>query len=148
MAKVLLGTSAGNGNSALQDWSGLLSLRLTVGPAAYIVLTVMVLQHPVLSNHAIALTGDVFLGLSVAGLANVLAFLGLALLYAWRRIVFHGLRYQAIVAVLLVAGIVGEFALSAAGEGVLVPMVAANVLSGVGLACLAVGQVRLIGGDP
>lgn len=43
-----------------------------------------------------------------------------------------GLRYQAIVAVLLVAGIVGEFALSAAGEGVLVPMVAANVLSGVG----------------
>lgn len=90
MAKVLLGTSAGNGNSALQDWSGLLSLRLTVGPAAYIVLTVMVLQHPVLSNHAIALTGDVFLGLSVAGLANVLAFLGLALLYAWRRIVFHG----------------------------------------------------------
>lgn len=148
MAKVLLGTSAGNGNSALQDWSGLLSLRLTVGPAAYIVLTVMVLQHPVLSNHAIALTGDVFLGLSVAGLANVLAFLGLALLYAWRRIVFHGLRYQAIVAVLLVAGIVGEFALSAAGEGVLVPMVAANVLSGVGLACLAVGQVRLFAGAP
>ena len=148
MAKVLLGTSAGNGNSALQDWSGLLSLRLTVGPAAYIVLTVMVLQHPVLSNHAIALTGDVLLGLSVAGLANVLAFLGLALLYAWRRIVFHGLRYQAIVAVLLVAGIVGEFALSAAGEGVLVPMVAANVLSGVGLACLAVGQVRLFAGAP
>ena len=87
MAKVLLGTSAGNGNSALQDWSGLLSLRLTVGPAAYIVLTVMVLQHPVLSNHAIALTGDVFLGLSVAGLANVLAFLGLALLYAWLSLI-------------------------------------------------------------
>ena len=82
MAKVLLGTSAGNGNGALRDWRGLLSLRLTVGPAAYIVLTVMVLQHPVLSNHAIVLTGDVFLGLSVAGLANALAFLGLALLYA------------------------------------------------------------------
>lgn len=102
MAKVLLGTSAGNGNGALRDWRGLLSLRLTVGPAAYIVLTVMVLQHPVLSNHAIVLTGDVFLGLSVAGLANALAFLGLALLYAWRRIVFHGLRYQAIVVLSLI----------------------------------------------
>lgn len=148
MAKVLLGTSAGNGNGALRDWRGLLSLRLTVGPAAYIVLTVMVLQHPVLSNHAIVLTGDVFLGLSVAGLANALAFLGLALLYAWRRIVFHGLRYQAIVVVLLVTGIIGEFALSGAGEGMIVPMVAANVLSGVGLACLAVGQVRLFAGAP
>ena len=104
MAKVLLGTSAGNGNSALQDWSGLLSLRLTVGPAAYIVLTVMVLQHPVLSNHAIALTGDVLLGLSVAGLANVLAFLGLALLYAWRRIVFHGLRHSSATYQLMISG--------------------------------------------
>ena len=145
---MLLGTSAGNGNGALRDWRGLLSLRLTVGPAAYIVLTVMVLQHPVLSNHAIVLTGDVFFGLSVAGLANALAFLGLALLYAWRRIVFHGLRYQAIVVVLLVTGIIGEFALSGAGEGMIVPMVAANVLSGVGLACLAVGQVRLFAGAP
>lgn len=121
----------------------LIAPSLCTGVTAYIVLTVLVLQHPVFSNHPVVVQGDVFLGFSLSALFNVLTFLALAIVYAWRRIVPRGLWYGRLLFLGLGLGVVGEY-VSGVMPQTLVPVaVAADMLTGVTLAAIGVEQVRL-----
>lgn len=146
MGRILLGQTGSLGVRG--EWLREVRPRAAFGPMAYIVLTVLVLQHPALSNHSIPVTDDVFFGLSLVGVFNVLTFFLLAFLFAWKRIVLRGARYQRVLACALAVGVIGNYALEVGGMASAPFSVVMDVLCGSSLACIGVDQVRCFAALP